>query len=305
VKKLYFILQWSAFLAFNFFLLLTVYQLAMKDTSTTKIGYQAPVYDQQEEYDPSLLRLNSMKKLELYCDSLFAEKSYRDTKLKFEEEYPSLVSAAISKRFYHGYSVYGFNDNFVATLFSSMISVQGLSAIVIPEDIIKFPYAACSQQSILVMDILRKKGFKTRKVGFQGKKYGHFCFEVFYQGSWHFFDPDMEPDAAVLAAYNRPGIEFLARNPGVLETAYRKYTKDMVLDIFPNYHLGIANAALAPKASLFHRVTGFLSYTMWFFFLMLFVWARRKLKNARAAVGKQPAKIAVMDNVAYPSRFAL
>ncbi|MBP8244882.1 MAG: hypothetical protein KAX45_10110, partial [Chitinophagaceae bacterium] len=69
--------------------------------------------------------------------------------------------------------------------------------------------------------------------------------------------------------------------------------------------LGIANAALAPKASLFHRVTGFLSYTMWFFFLMLFVWARRKLKNARAAVGKQPAKIAVMDNVAYPSRFAL
>jgi len=44
---------------------------------------------------------------------------------------------------------------------------------------------------------------------------------------------------------------------------------------------------------------------MWFFFLMLFVWARKKLKKARAAVGKQPAKIAVMENVTYPSRFAL
>lgn len=305
MKKLYFIFQWGAFAAFNFFLLLTVYQLALRDTSTTRLSYNAPVYDKLEEFDPSLTRLNTLDKLESYCDSIYAERSYRDKEIRLEEVYPSLVSSVVSKRFYHGYSLYGFNDNFLAAVVSTLVNKEGLSAMVLPKDIVKFPYAACSQQSIVVMELLKQKGFITRKVGFQGKKYGHFCFEVYYQGSWHFFDPDMEPDAKVLAAYNRPGIEFLARNPEVLMAAYRQYSKEMVQDIFPNYFFGKANASLAPMASVFHKITGFLSYTMWFFFLMFFVWMRKKYKRAGSSLPKVPARIAVMENAAYRARYVL
>lgn len=246
-----------------------------------------------------------MKKMQQYCDSVYSEQSYSKDAGSFEETYPAIVSSSVSKRFYHGYSMYGFNDNYLATLTSSVVRVGELSAIVLPEDLLKFPYAACSQQSILVVELLKKKGFKTRKIGFQGKKYGHFCFEVFYNGSWHFFDPDMEPDVAVLGAYNRPGIAFLARNPDVLLKAYGKHSKDMVLDIFPNYQYGKANASLAPMASIFHKITGFLSYTMWFFFLLVFVWMRKKYKRAGSSFSKIPAKIAVMENASYKARYVL
>lgn len=305
MKKLFFILQGGSFIAFNFFLLLTIYQLAGSDSTTIRPRYSMPVYDGKEEYDPSLLRLNSMKDMQQYCDSLYAEQSYRKDAGSFEETYPAIVSSAVSRRFYHGYSMYGFNNNYVATLASSAVRAGELSAIVLPEDLMKFPYAACSQQSILVVDLLQRKGFKTRKIGFQGKKYGHFCFEVFYNGSWHFFDPDMEPDPAVLSRYNRPGIAFLARNPDILMAAYARYSKDMVLDIFPNYHLGKANASLAPNAAIFHRVTGFLSYSMWFFSLLVFIWMRKLYKRAGASAPKVPGKIAVMRNPSYKTRYAL
>ncbi|MBL0337301.1 MAG: hypothetical protein IPP73_18825 [Chitinophagaceae bacterium] len=129
----------------------------------------------------------------------------------------------------------------------SQVSMEGLSAIVIPDDILEYPYAACSQQSIILMELLKQKGFTTRKVGFQGKTTGHFCFEVFYGNGWHFYDPDMEPDSKVLDANNRPDIQFLARHKDVLLQAYAQYPVEKVLDIFPNYFYGSVNEFLLQK----------------------------------------------------------
>jgi hypothetical protein len=42
-----------------------------------------------------------------------------------------------------------------------------LSAIVLPEDILKYPMAACSQQSIIMMECFKKIGVDYRKVGFE------------------------------------------------------------------------------------------------------------------------------------------
>src|SRR5206468_12316967 len=114
-------------------------------------------------------------------------------------------------------------------------------------DILKYPYAACSQQSIVFMEILKRKGFNTREVGFQGKTSGHFCFEVDYNGGWHFYDPDMEPDTIILNAYNRPGIAFLARHKDILLKAYHQYPPELIMDIFPNYFYGSVNTFAAPK----------------------------------------------------------
>jgi hypothetical protein len=278
VKKLFFVLQFGLFIAFNFFLLMTGFQLISSDASVTLRSYNTPVYNLQEEFDPNLQRFNTMDKLVGYCDSLYMEKTYSGANTNYESEYPDLVSSVIKKRFYHGYSVYGFSNNYVAIMLER-VSINGLSAIVIPDDILKYPYAACSQQSIVMMEVLKQKGFTTRKVGFTGKKYGHFSFETYYNGAWHFYDPNMEPDNAVLAAYNKPGIAFLANHPDLLLKAYKHVPKEKVMDLFPNYQYGATNTFSAPRAIIFHKITKFLSYTIWSFFLLAFLWARRKYKK--------------------------
>ena len=275
MKKLFFLLQLVFFIAFNFFLLLTVYQFAGSRGAMVRLGYKEPRYNHMEEFDPSLTRLNSLNKLVAYCDSMYSENSFADASIQFEKTYPDVVSSIVRKRFYHGYSLYGFKNNFIAMLLSR-VSLNGLSAIVIPDDILQYPYAACSQQSIVFMEILKRKGFITRQVGFKGKANGHFCFEVYYNGTWHFIDPDMEPDITVLNAYNRPGISFLAHHSDILLKAYHQYPKEKVLDIFLNYTYGKANTFAAPRAIIFQQLTKFFSYTIWLFFLLAFILARRK-----------------------------
>jgi hypothetical protein len=275
MKKFLFTLQVGLFIIMNFFLLLAVYEFFQPAGVLGRPGYNDPVYDLVEEYDPSLQRLNNVAKLTAYCDSVFADKTYTQENIRFETDYAEIANEVVRKRFYHGYSLYGFGNNHAA-MFVSKAGMSGLSAIVLPDDILKFPYAACSQQSIVLMKVLQQKGFKTRKVGLSGKMGGHFCFEVYYNGAWHFVDPNMEPDLAVLNAYNRPGIQFLATHPEILLQAYKHYPKDKVLDLFCNYSYGKMNAPAAPRAYIFQLVTKFLSYTVWSFFLLAFIWVRKK-----------------------------
>jgi hypothetical protein len=154
---------------------------------------------------------------------------------------------------------------------------------------LEYPFAACSQQSIVLMEVLKSKGFATRKVGLQGKKSGHFCFEVYYNGGWHFYDPDMEPNAAVLNAYNRPGIDYLVRHQDILLKAYAQHPSDLILDMFPNYSYGSVNEFPAPKAMLFHRITKAFSYTLWMIFLAAFIVVRRKYLGIDNAITRTGA----------------
>jgi hypothetical protein len=281
------------------------YQLTESSSSIYYPANDDPKFGFKEEFTPSLVRLNTVDKVLEYCDSLYVEKSSTGDAVKFEEAFPQIVSAVLRNRFYHGYSLYSLDNNFMAVLLSRM-SIRGLSAIVIPDDILKYPYAACSQQSIVFMEILQRKGFLTRKVGFQGKNNGHFCFEVYYNGNWHFYDPDMEPDMAVLNAYNRPGIEFLAHHPAILIKAYRQYPNEKVLDIFTNYFYGPVNTFAAPRAIIFQRLSKFFSYTLWLFFLIAFILVRKKylrlsrqyVRNSRIHISRvQPGT----SSVYYPN----
>ena len=267
------------------------------------MGYNIPVYDQKEEYDPKLNTLNTVDKLMAFCDGLYSEKANNNATIKADEVYPDIVSAVIRKRFYHGYSSYGFSNNYMARVVAGF-TVDGLCAIVIPNDILRFPYAACSQQSIVFMEILKRKGFPTRKVGFKGKENGHFCFEVYYNKSWHFYDPDMEPDTEVLAAYNHPDIAFLAKNPDILLQAYSQYPKEKTLNLFLDYSYGSVNTFSAPKAILFQKVTKFLSYSVWAFFLLAFILVRRKYKRLKAIPARNTKNEYVMQTPApVPSAY--
>lgn len=275
MKHFFFILQIFLFAVFNFFLLLTGYQIAENFSPPKKPGLGKPVYNLKEEFDPSLHTLNTIDKIVAFCDGQYVEKAHNNNSIKLNEIYPDIVFSVIRKRFYHGYSTYELNNNYMASMLSG-VTMEGLDAIVVPNDILKFPYAACSQQSIVFMEILKTKGFPTRKVGFKGKTNGHFCFEVYYNKGWHFYDPDMEPSTEVLSAYNHPDIAFLVKNPAILLQAYHQYPKAKTLDIFMNYSYGAVNTFSAPKAMIFQKITKIFSYTIWLLFLFAFILARRK-----------------------------
>lgn len=244
--------------------------------------YKSPLYDQKEAFDPSLTRLNTVNKLKDYCDSLFMITYGQTTAANCETGYTNIVGSVIRKRFYWGYSSYSFNDNYLAVIFSKLTH-WGYASPVVPDDILKYPYGACSQQSIVMMEVLKRKGFSTRKVEFMGdNKIGHFAFEVYYNNNWHFHDPTLEPDTAILNKYDRPSIEFIAKNPHILLAAYKQTDKkdaNFFLDVFSNYSYGKPDVFSAPNALLLHNVTKFLSGTAWIFFLLAYIlvrWYRKK-----------------------------
>ncbi len=251
----------------------TCLQLLGSWNPLTFLDNKDPVFNREEEYDPSLARLNSIDKLVQYCDSIYLSKVFTKDQEEIKRDYTDVVSSVVRKRFYHGYSSYGFSSNFMSLLLSK-VTVPGLDAVVVPDDIMKYPFAACSQQSIVMMEVLQSKGFETRKISFQGKISGHFCFEVYFGGSWHFYDTNMEPDVDVLNSYDRPGIAFLVNNPEILVKAYSKYPREEILDIFPTYTYGEINKFPAPRAIVFQKATKLLSYLAWFFFLF-FYWIVR------------------------------
>ncbi len=238
-----------------------------KNVPNTKIS------EEGEFFDSSLMRLTSVKKVIEFCDSV-----YGDSKIKTNDsgKYAGIMSVVLRGRFYHGYSYYGAGENSLAYLLSPIIK-NDLKAIVIPDDILKHPNAACSQQSIVGMEVFKKKGYKVRKVIFNGEKYGgHFCFEAAYEGSWHFFDPDVEPELMILTEYNRPSFEMLNKNDSLLFKLYDKQGNDYVLNVFKKYHYGEVNEFPAPHARIFQYATKYLSYTLWFWVLLIFYFLRRK-----------------------------
>lgn len=258
----------------------TLLQLSGRYNPLTRFDTSPPKNERQEEYEASLSRIKSVRKLEVYSDSLYnATYSQINKEADYEKKYSNLLAAIVRKRFYHGYSEYGFSDNYLLTLFAK-ITNAAYNSVIAPDDVLKYAYASCSQQSVVMMELLNRKNISTRKVGFLGKKFGgHFSFEAYYNGQWHFFDTNMEPDLAVLNAYDRPGISFLTQHTELLTTAYRRYNADKILDIFPKYAYGTVNVFPAPRGLLFQKITGILSYSLWFFFFILFIITRRLYKR--------------------------
>ncbi|MBS1759490.1 MAG: hypothetical protein JST23_05125 [Bacteroidetes bacterium] len=274
MKKTVYILQAIFLICFCLSVSILLFQLAGKNNPLIKLDRKSPAMERPESFVASLSRLSSVEKIATYCDSLY-KAHYGDRQSNFESQYAEIVSEVVRLRFYHGYSNYGFENNYLAYLVS-LVTKSGYSSIILNDDILKHPNGSCSQQSLIAMELMQRKGIATREVGFQGKKFGgHFCFEAYYNNTWHFFDTNMEPDLAELRDVGRPGIAELVKNPQTLLSLYRQYPKEKVMDIFLNYKYGAVNKYPAPIGALFQRVTYFLSYTIWIFFLIGFIFTRR------------------------------
>jgi hypothetical protein len=224
---------------------------------------EKPGYNKEELYDPSLSGINSVQKLMNYADSI-SQKKYERNSL----QYAMVVSNIIEKRFYHGFSVYSLRQNWIAAV-TQYIFGHDVANPVNPEDIIKYPYAGCSQQAIVLTEVMKRNKVPYRSLGFPH----HYATELNFNNSWYFFDTDMEPEMTAADRdvknwkysadnlkkfyhYNLPAIEYGYGNSQMAQ-------------------IGKTNAAAAPRASLFQNTTQYLSRFLWLFPLIIVVYPRK------------------------------
>ncbi len=210
-------------------------------------------YDGKERFDPALSRLNSVALLENYTDSLAAAQGIERGTFAYAE----LLERVIEERFYHGFSHYSPAENWIAALAGRFIK-EDYSCKVDPESILQHPNAACSQQSLVMMAVLRHKGMDYRSVGFPH----HYALEVYTGNEWYFFDANMEPG---IRQSERSLSSWQHRNDRL------KPYYDNGLHPHLDYQFGNNQSALvgpvneipARNAALFHGVTGILSGFAW------------------------------------------
>ena len=141
-------------------------------------------YNHKERYFPALQAVTNMNSLELYIDQEAAKRGIRPA----DPEYPLLVSYTISCKFFHGFSHWTLAQNWIAAMGQKITGI-GLACKVQPEAIMKDNSAGCSQQVLVMMEILKRKQINYRKVGFPH----HYTLLAESAGKWYYFDPDMEP----------------------------------------------------------------------------------------------------------------
>jgi hypothetical protein len=192
-----------------------------------------------ETYDSSYFsKFQSVKEIIDTADRQFAINN------KNSLAYYNYIAEIVRKRFYHGYSRYTMSDNPLAALAGRLVW-DDLSAIVIADDIMKHPMAACNQQALVLMEIFKRNGVNYRKVAFTK----HYTVEAWIEGEWRYFDTDVEPNFHnkrtsldnLLATNRFDSLYSILGDPQVTKT----------LSSVHNY--GMTNENPAPRAEFFHR----------------------------------------------------
>jgi hypothetical protein len=205
-----------------------------------------------ELFDHQLYSIKSIDAGVKYCDSVYGKNqiSKSDT-----TEYVDQMARFIKNRFFHGYSHFSFGHNTIGWMLAPILH-KNLTATVIPEDIIQFPNAACSQQTIVFFELLKVGLFDSTPGA------GHFASEVFWNGSWHFYDVNKEPDASILESLGRPSLEEILKRPGLIDSVYSARNDINIASLFSNPTYGKPNKSEAPNATIYQWTTKLISLTL-------------------------------------------
>jgi hypothetical protein len=178
--------------------------------------------------------------------------------------YPLLIEQVLKNRFYHGYSHHTLGDNWIAVIGEKLFG-HALSCTVYSNDILQYNYAACSQQAMVMMDLLKQKNIPCRHVGFQH----HYALEAQINSQWYFFDPNMEPQIS----FEDRAHHLWAGNANYLKQFYKgRYSNDSLdynFGMGVPAHFGSTNEATAPNAKLFNTITRPISLWGWLLPLLL------------------------------------
>ena len=228
-------------------ILLTVLNFIDKDffiNNTKKYEWEA--------FSPTMaITLNSIDKVQNYIDAIANKEKVQKNTLP----YINIIAATLRERFYHGYSYYNCQQNWMAYM-SGKVIWQDLAAIVIPNDILQYPMAACSQQELVFIQLLKNNHINYRKIIFKH----HFALEAAVGEKWYFFDTNLEPN---FIHNNRESLQQIISNKQ-LDAIYSGRILSNTIDSMlgtPKY--GKINEFPAKNALLFQQVAKFLSNWFW------------------------------------------
>jgi hypothetical protein len=216
-------------------------------------------YDKKEKFDTQLAYINSTSKLEQHIDSMAAKKNIETNSF----EYAELLETVVKDRFYHGFSHFSLSENWIAAICGKWFE-EGLACKVQPEAIMQHSNAACSQQSIVMMTILRNKNIPYRNIGFPH----HYALEVSGNNNWYFIDADMEP---AITKEQRMQSSWSHQN----DELKKYYDTNRFNDLDYKFGTGLTattgpiNEVPALNARIFQGTTTILSKILWCFPLLL------------------------------------
>ena len=212
-------------------------------------------YSHKEKFDRALSCINSVSLLESYTDSIAASKHIAEGSY----EYAELLESIIEQRFYHGFSHFTPAENWIAAFAGKFIK-EDYACKVQPEKIIQHANAACSQQALVMMQVLRDKKLNYRSLGFPH----HYAMEVLINKEWYFFDANMEP---VITKEQRMLGNWKHRNDNLKQYYDAGRCTDLNYQFGNNLTatIGAINEEPAQKAKYFHIITGMLSKIAWLF----------------------------------------
>lgn len=191
------------------------------------------------------------------------------------------MSELIKYRFIHGLSNYSFAENWIAYL-SGKLMWSHLSAIVNPEDILKHPEGLCSQQTIVFMEVLKRKGINVRSVGLGYKEGpGHFLCEVNYKGGWHLHDVTLEPQWNRIVNDHKSMAYYLANKDSLYVAYEKRLPREMYTKLTEKVTYGDVNAFPAKKMQIFHQSTLIITYLLPIVFIALFFFFQKKNVNKK------------------------
>ncbi len=221
------------FLSYNLFVNRTL-------TKHDDIGFK-------EKYKKELFeKIKNLKQLNSYLHKKAKDNNISKNDLAFL----NLASDIVKERFYYdGYSFYESSENIILYYLGKYVW-EDFAAIVVPDDILKKEHAACSQQSIVLMELVKMNGFQVRKVGLNR----HFALEAKLKGNWYFFDPTFEPNFK----NKRKSLKFLMKNKESLFVKYsHKMSNKETEALFSSIRYGKINQFPAYKMILVHKFCKF------------------------------------------------
>lgn len=240
-------------LIYSVLLLVSVTPIVFSTVSNLK-----NTYGNKELFNIELSRFKSIEDITAHIDGIYsATHSLPEIDTL---AYVKATSDIVKKRFYHGLSEYSIKDNWI-TYIGGKILWKHLTAIVDPDDILDYNEGLCSQQTIVFLEILKRKGIKTRWIGLGYKEGpGHFLAEVFYNGKWHMYDVDMEPNWGNVVNHHE-SVAYYQQYQDSLYLAYEGIISRTLFDkIMEKVEYGEINEFPAKNMLFFHRVTKAITY---------------------------------------------
>lgn len=233
-------------------------------------------YTKTEQFKQELCSINTIDEALDYIDTQAGINNGGD----FDTlKYIQATSKFTKERFFHGLARYRVSENWIANLGAKCLW-DHMSAIVDPDDIMKYCGGLCSQQTIVFLEILKRRGIKARSVGLGSKEGpGHFLSEAFYENSWHLYDVTLEPQWIKITGHHK-SMEYYQANSDSLFVVYESRLSRGNFDkVMKKVEYGKTNEFPAKNMLLFHNITYGLTYALPIMSAILCVISYRKKKR--------------------------